>query len=401
VAARLYGSLLRMFSSRLPARLAPNAWSAALATARCTGRALFDLTETNPTTVGIPYPSDVVSSLADTDGLTYRPDARGIPTAREAVARMYRDRGFAVSAETVVLTASTSEAYATLFKLLCDPGDAVLVPQPSYPLFDLLLRLEGVRPVPYRLEYHGRWSIDRTSVEAAMSPACRAVLVVSPNNPTGSFLRADDREWLVMLCAARGLALVIDEVFAEYALLAGADMATVVVEPRVLTFSLGGLSKSAGLPQMKLAWTVVSGPQSDVADALARLDVIADTYLTVSTAVQLAAGRLLSTGAAVREAIATRVMTNLSSLRAAVHACPAVTLLEPEGGWSAVLRIPAVESEEALVLRALRDRDVVVHPGYFFDFEDEAYLVLSLLPDPQSFDTGVNRLLDIFGEAAA
>jgi aspartate/methionine/tyrosine aminotransferase len=317
------------------------------------------------------------------------------------VAGFYAGRGFTVDPEALVLTASTSEAYAMLFKLLCDPGDEVLVPQPSYPLFDLLSRLEGVRPVGYRLEYHGRWVIDRGGLERAMSARCRAVLVVSPNNPTGSFLTADDRDWLVELCAARGLALLIDEVFAEYPLLPGADRAAVVHESRVLTFSLGGLSKSAGLPQMKLAWTVVSGPAHDMRNALARLEVIADTYLSVSTPVQLAADRLLAAGALVRRAIAARLVANLSALRAAVRASPALTLLEPEGGWTAVVRVPALMSEESLVLRALVEHDVIVHPGYFFDFEDEAYLVLSLLPRPESFNLGVGRLFNLAAGAAA
>ena len=384
-----------MFSSRLPARLAPNAWSEAVARARGSGRPLYDLTETNPTTVGLPYPPALASSLATIDALTYAPHPRGLQSARDAVAADYARRGIAVPPDAIVLTASTSEAYSLLFRLLCDPGDDVLVPQPSYPLFDLLLQLDAVRPAPYRLEYHGRWSIDRASLIRALTPRSRAVLVVSPNNPTGSFLRAADRDWLAGLCASRGLALIVDEVFAEYPLSPAADASPVTSEPRVLTFSLGGLSKSVCLPQMKLAWMIASGPADDVARAFERIDVIANTYLSVSTPIQLAAPACLELGAGVRQAALARVQTNLDALRCAAQARPAVTLLEPEGGWAAVLRVPAVESEESLVLRALAEADVVVQPGYFFDFEDEAYLVVSLLPAPSTFSAGIRRLLEI------
>jgi hypothetical protein len=301
----------------------------------------------------------------------------------------------------IVLTASTSEAYAWLFKLLCDPGADVLVPQPSYPLFDLLTRLEGVTARPYHLEYHGVWALDRRSVERATSAATRAVLVVSPNNPTGSCLRAADREWLVSHAASRRLALISDEVFADYPLARRPDATSLLGEARALTFTLGGLSKSAGLPQVKLGWIVASGPAGDVAAALERLDVISDSYLSVSTPVQAAAPALLEAGSAIRRAIHARVRRNLDALRAAVTARPDVTLLDPEGGWSAVLRVPAVATEQAIVLRLLDEAGVLVHPGYFFDFPREAYLVVSLLPEPAAFDEAAGRLLSLVSGAAA
>ena len=386
-----------MFSSRLPQTLAPNAISRAIAAVRASGTPLLDLTETNPTAVGLPYPADLLAPLADPRGVRYRPEPRGLAVAREAVAAEYARDGLAVPPDRVVLTASTSEAYALLFKLLCNPGDDVLVPQPSYPLFDLLTRLDGVPSRPYRLEYHGVWSIDRGSLEEALTPSSRAILVVSPNNPTGSMLRAADRAWLLELCAARGLALIADEVFAAYPLGPRADACSIVSagDTRALTVSLGGLSKSAGLPQVKLGWMVVQGPEVLVAEALERLDLICDTYLSVSTPVQLAAPRLIEAGRGLRAAIAARLADNLAALGERLTGWPAATLLEPEGGWSAVIEVPATHAEEALVLRALRDARVMIHPGHFFDFAHEAFLVMSLLPDRRVFTDALDRLLPV------
>jgi len=292
-----------------------------------------------------------------------------------------------------VLTTSTSEAYTLLFKLLCDPGDSVLVPQPSYPLFESLAGLDGVRADPYRLEYHGRWSIDRDSVRGVLSSSTRAILVVTPNNPTGSMLRAADRDWLAALAAERDIAIISDEVFRDYTFEPAADAASFSGESRALTFVLGGLSKSAGLPQMKLGWIAVSGPEALAARAMDQLEVICDTYLSVTTSVQLAAPALIEAGRDVRAAIQERISRNLASLQRALAGESPVSLLTPEGGWSAVLRVPATESEEALVLRLLNEFRVIVHPGYFFDFATEAFLVVSLLPAPADFDEGIRRVL--------
>ena len=389
------------FSNRLPDVLAPNALSLACARLREKGEIWLDLTESNPTVAGFPYPDDVLQPLSDPRAIGYRPDPRGLRVARESVAAEFARRGVAVAADRVLLTASTSEAYSLLFKLLCDPGDAVLVPRPSYPLFELLTGLDGVAAVPYRLEYHGAWSIDRDSVSAALTARTRAILVVSPNNPTGSLLRAADRDWLAALCARHDLALVGDEVFADYPLCARPDGCGVLGDDRALTFSLGGLSKSAGLPQVKLGWMAAAGPAATVAAALERLEVIADSYLSVSTPVQVAAPRLIAAGRAIRAAIASRVDRNLRRLRGCLAGRPAISLLEPEGGWSAVLRIPAIEPEERLALRLLEDARVLVHPGYFFDFPREAFLVLSLLPDSDVFATALDRVLPIVDQAGA
>jgi hypothetical protein len=384
-----------MFSSRLPAVLAPNAVSRAVAALRASGTPFFDLTETNPTAVGLNYPADILAPLADPTGLRYAPDPRGWREAREAVAASYTEGRVAVSPDRVVLTASTSEAYALLFKLLCDAGDAVLVPRPSYPLFDLLTGLDSVQARSYGLDYHGVWSIDRPDLDHALSRDIRAVLVVSPNNPTGSCLRQDDREWLVSLCRERGVAIIADEVFAEYPLTPRPDASSLIDESRALTFVLGGLSKSAGLPQVKLGWIVVGGPDALAAQAIDRLDLIADTYLSVSTPVQVAAARLIASGRGVRGAIAARVRANLDTLRNAVRAHPSVTLREPEGGWSAVLEVPSTTGDEALVLKLIEETRVIVHPGYFFDFARGAFLVVSLLPEPDGFRVAIERLLPV------
>jgi alanine-synthesizing transaminase len=393
-----------MFSSRLPPSLAPNALAQAIQDRRASGGSWIDLTETNPTAVGLEYPTEILQALADPRARRYEPETLGLRVAREAIAGDFARRGRAVSPDRVVVTASTSEAYSILFKLLCDPGDAVLVPQPSYPLFSLLAGLEAVAPRPYRLVDLEGWSIDRRTVLDGLTPVVRAVLVVSPNNPTGSILQCADLEWLAGECAHRDIALIVDEVFADYPLAAHptaghpleADPFWARQAP-CLTFTLGGLSKSAGLPQVKLGWMAVGGPDAAVAESLRRLDVICDTYLSVSTPVQAAAPALIAAGATIRSAIQARVMRNLTVLREKLRARPEMTLLEPEAGWSAVWQVPAVESEESLVLRLLSSADVLVHPGYFYDFPREAFLVTSLLPRPHVFDDGIGRVLGGIG----
>ena len=389
-----------MFSSRLPAHLASNAITRAAESLRGRGVPLLDLTESNPTRVGLAYPPGLLTALSDPAGLAYAPEPLGLPSAQAGIARyITSSRRVEIDPARLVLSASTSEAYAWLFKLLCEPGDEVLVPAPSYPLFDSLGSLEGVRLSAYRLDYHGVWSIDRDSLARRLTSRTRALLVVSPNNPTGSRLREDDRDWLVGVAATRGLALISDEVFAEYPLRPAPDAASLHETTGVLTFVLGGLSKSAGLPQLKLAWTTVSGPPALVDEALTRLEIIADTYLSVSTPIQLAAPALLDDTQSLRAQIQARLETNLTCLEQ-MTAGSSLTLVRPEGGWSAVLRVPAIEPEEALVLRLLDDDHVLVHPGYFFDFDTEAWLVVSLLPEPDQFRDAVRRVVARVGTMA-
>jgi alanine-synthesizing transaminase len=383
-----------MFSARTRWDLRPNRLTSLCQEKRAQGDAVLDLTETNPTRVDLPCPADLLSLLADPAGMRYEPAARGLPEARRAVAGDYRRRGFDVDPERVILTCSSSESYALLFKLLCDPGDAVLVPQPSYPLFDHLAELEGVAARPYLLHHDGEWHLSASAVAEAVDTRARAVVVVNPNNPTGSFLKRQEASPLAELCAREGLALICDEVFADYAFAGDSRrLGSLVEEGSTLCFCLGGLSKSCGLPQLKLGWIAVSGPDDAVEGALARLEMEADTYLSVGTPVQLAAPRILERLPELRDPILRRVTANLEALRGMVKSVESVTLLAPEGGWSAVLRIPATLSEEERLLGLLAEDNVLVHPGYFFDFPSEAVLVLSLLVSPDVFGEGLHRIL--------
>jgi aspartate/methionine/tyrosine aminotransferase len=383
-----------MFSRRLPGDTATNALTRRLEEMRARGISYVDLTESNPTRAGVHYPADLLTPLADAGGLRYEPQAMGIAAAREAVAEDCRRRGAVVNADQIVLTASTSEAYSWIFKLLCDPGDRVVVPRPSYPLFEHLTRLEAVTLAHYDLDYHRRWEIDFDSVERALTPEARALLVVAPNNPTGSYLTSSESARLQRLCSERGVALVVDEVFADYRLDKPADaVCDIAAGAEVLAFTLGGLSKTVGLPQLKLGWMVVGGPAAVRAAALEGLELIADSYLSVSTPVQASARTLLTRGSAIRDDIRARVIANLGCLRNEATRYPACEVLTAEGGWYAVVRVPATRSEETLVLDLLDRERVLVHPGFFFDFPREAYVIVSLLPAPDVFVDAVRRVL--------
>jgi aspartate/methionine/tyrosine aminotransferase len=381
-----------MFSNRLPPHTEVNPLSRARSALAAAGVTIADLTESNPTAVALDYPDDVLAALGAEHAARYAPEALGTGVAREAVAADYARRGARVDPSQVVLSASSSEAYSWLFKLLCDPGDPVLVPQPSYPLFEHLTRLEAVRAIPYHLRYHGRWEIDFESVIDA-PPDVRALLLVSPNNPTGSFVTREEAHRLSEICRARGWAVVADEVFADYAVDAVNPRTECVMDLDVLSFTLGGASKSLGLPQVKLGWTVVGGEAGERRRALAALEVIADAFLSVGTPVQGAAPSLLARGGAIRGQIRDRVVRNLARARALAVDYPSCTLLPVEGGWSLVVRVPAFRSEEALALELLEREHVLVHPGYFFDFPHEAYIIVSLIPPPDQFDDAFSRTL--------
>jgi hypothetical protein len=382
-----------MFSSRVPRTTQANTISRALRAATNERRPLLDLTITNPTRAGFIYPDTLLEPLSDTEALVYTPAPFGLTCAREAIADDYTRRGLRIDPARVVLTASTSEAYSILFKLLCEPsGDNVLVPVPSYPLFEHLTALDGVAPVQYSLEYHGRWTLPIENVERQWTERTRAVLAVSPNNPTSSCCSLAELTALSSLCASRGAALILDEVFADFPL-ADSALSSTALEPSCLTFRLGGLSKSVGLPQLKLGWIVVAGPDEHIGTTLERLEFICDAYLSVSTPVQLAAEPLLQHGAAVRAQILGRVRDNYHRLIRRMQPHPSIDVLRADAGWSAVLRVPATLPEEALVLELLDRDDVVVHPGFFFDFAHEAFLVVSLLAPPAVFDEGISRII--------
>lgn len=370
----------------------PLAEAAARRAAAC--QPVLDLTESNPTRVGLGFsPAALREALADPRAARYEPDPLGLVAAREAIVRYYAERGHAVAPERIVVTASTSEAYAFLFKLLADPGDEVLVPEPSYPLFAYLAGLESVRTVGYPLRYDGEWHLDRHGLESALTARTRAIVTVSPNNPTGSFLKADELAFLAQVCGERGLALIADEVFSDYALDPSQErVETVCGTPGVLSFALSGISKIGALPQLKVGWMVASGPEALVEPAMRRLEVIADTYLSASTPSQLAFAELLARRAEAQQPLRERLRRNLETLRAACGPEASWQPLKVEGGWSAVIRVPRTRSEQEWALVLLEEDGVLVHPGFFFDFPGEAYLVLSLIVPPEEFAKGVAAL---------
>jgi len=385
-----------MFSSRFKWSLEVNRLTELLGEKRRAGAKLLDLTESNPTRAGFDYPAEqILSALAEPQAMIYEPAPRGLPAARQAVAGYYRERGEEVSPERIHLTASTSEGYAYLFKLLADQGDAVLVPQPSYPLFEFLAALEGVELRPYELAYsHPRgWQVDLDSLRQAVTDKTRAVIVVNPNNPTGSFIKRGELERLTSLCAERRLALIVDEVFSDYAFAPDAGrVASLVSVSSVLTCVMNGLSKTLTLPQMKLGWIVTNGPEDWRREAEERLDLIADTFLSVGTPVQHAAPAWLPLRRNLQRPLLDRVRSNLEWL-AQLTADSPCRLLKVEGGWYAPLEVPRQVSEEEWVLTLLAEDDVLAHPGYFFEFPREAFLILSLLPPPEVFREATGRLL--------
>lgn len=378
-------------SSRLPPGFEPNALTATLARLRFQGREVLDLTVSNPTRCGFTYPeAEIRAALSQTEVLAYDPDPQGSMTAREAIATHH---GHGLRAGDLLLTASTSEGYGLLFKLLGDPGDEVLVPSPSYPLFDWLARLEGLSARPVSSYFHDRWHLDLGALEAAVSPRTRAVVVVNPNNPTGHFLSRAEWTALTTLCAERQLALLVDEVFADYALEPAEDqLATALLdpEPPCPVFLFSGLSKVAALPQLKLGWIAVRGPGAEA--HLEALAFLADQYLSVSAPVQAAAPRLLELAAPIRTQLLGRLRANLASLDVALAGQPHLSRLPVEGGWSVLLRRPAVDADEACALRLLEEASVLVHPGSFFDLPGDGHLVLSLLTGESGFSEGLHRI---------
>lgn len=360
---------------------------------------IFDLTESNPTAAGFEYPAeDILHALAQPQILRYEPQPRGLLSTRQAVAEYYRRRGEPVAPEQIQLTVSTSEAYTFLFKLLADPGQNILVPQPSYPLFDFLAGLEGLELLPYCLDYDdasATWYIDFESIADAITEQTRAIIWVNPNNPTGSFIKREEAAQLQQICAMQQLALIVDEVFSDYTFLPARHRLTSFAgATEVLTFVMSGLSKILGLPQMKLGWIVVNGPEKLRQQAQEYLELIADTYLSVGTPVQHAAPKWLELETALQKPLHRRVRANLAFLQTQLDGHPTCRLLRAEGGWYAILQSEAFIPEEELILTLLERDDVLVHPGYFFDFATEGFLIVSLLPPAEIFHEGISRLLN-------
>jgi len=405
-----------MFSERTNWRLTHNRFTEAVEEVRARGVRLLDLTISNPTRVGLEYDSEaILSALRSERALDYDPQAKGLLSAREAVGRYYSER-FArgerevpgnismgdVDPERIVLTTSTSEGYSHVFRLLCNAGDELLVPKPSYPLFEFLADLQDVKLVPYPLVYDHGWQMDFHSLEKAVTARTRGVVVVHPNNPTGSYVHAYEIGPLNEFCRAHGLALIVDEVFLDYrldfrdensGLSHSATAGSFARYHDVLTFTLSGLSKIAALPQMKVAWIVISGPMDQVTPAIGRLEVIADTYLSMNAPVQWAVPAMLEQRKSIQRQLQARVMENLTELDTRLAAQRVCQRLKVEGGWCAVLRVPVTRSDEELAIALVRERSVLVHPGHFYDFESDGYLVTSLIARPGDFGEGIGRLL--------
>jgi alanine-synthesizing transaminase len=383
-----------MFSRRTAWKLEPNRFTQAIREALLSNREILDLTVSNPTRAGISYEdAAVLDAFRNKKVLDYDPQPKGLVSAREAVASYYRERGEGIGAENLVLTTCTSEGYSYVLRLLANPGDEVLVPKPSYPLFEFLADLQDVQLVPYPLIYDHGWQIDLHSLEQALSEKTAALVVVHPNNPTGSYVSAEERLQLNQLCAEREIALIVDEVFLDYAH-DGQRRRSFVTNAEALTFTLSGLSKISALPQMKLAWIAVNGQQELAREAMARLEIIADTYLSMNAPVQLATPVLLEQRKAIQHQLTDRLRTNLCELDRQVSLNPACSRLDVEGGWYAVLRVPATQSDEDLAIALLRERGVLVHPGHFYDFISDGYLVLSLITEPAVFCDGISRVLN-------
>ena len=383
-----------MFSTRTPGDFRPNRLNAALAARRVTGREVLDLTFSNPTRAGLVYPNDeLLAALDDARSLTYEPTPRGLDGAREAIAAHHARQAQSADPERMLLAGSTSEAYGWLFKLLCEPGDEILVPRPSYPLFECLATLDAVRVVEYSLPEDQRWGIDFDALERGWTARTRAVVLVNPNNPTGACLKRAEWQQLQRWAASKGLAVIADEVFSDYAWGQTAGrVSTFEATGEALVFTLSGLSKVAGLPQMKLGWIHASGPRPLLAEALERLEWIADAYLPVSAPIQHAVARWMELVPRIQAAIRARCLENLAIARTAFSARGGARILEPEGGWCVVIDVPRFYSEEGWTLRLLEREGVLLQPGFFYDFEREALLVASLLPDSGIFRTGLSRL---------
>jgi alanine-synthesizing transaminase len=387
------------FSRRLPWEHAKNRLTLAMEERSARDLPTIDLTETNPTRVGLRYPEEELAELLRQGaGTRYEPHPRGRLAAREALAAVLSTPGDPVSPDDLVLTASTSESYSHLFKLFADPGDEVLTTAPSYPLLDSLAALDSLVLSHVYLEPDRRFTVDPDELEAALTDRTRLLALIHPGNPTGRFLTPGEQAAIATLCASRGLPLISDEVFADFALMEGPRAGPAAARGEGLAFSLGGLSKSAGLPAWKLGWIRAGGPLALRRRAVEALEMVADTYLSVATPVQRALAGVLALAPRIREEILGRVHGNLAVLRAALTGVPAAELLEPEGGWAAVIRVEGSRLDDEELALALLDRaGVLVHPGYFFDFATEDFLVLSLLPEPEAFAEGVRRLTEFLG----
>ena len=381
-----------MFASRTNWNLKPNLLAEALERHKLSGRRLLDLSASNPTECGFAYDAQaIMRSLCAPASLQYHPDPKGLRSARQSVSDYYAEHGERVAIEDLILTVSTSEAYSFIFRLLCNPGDELLIPTPGYPLLDFLADVNDVKLIRYPLFYDHGWHIDTHALKQAITPQTRGVIVVHPNNPTGHFTKLEETAQLNQICSASQMAIIADEVFLDFSL--GAAQKSFVANAGALTFTMSGVSKISGLPQMKFAWLAVSGPEDIKREALARLEMIADTYLSLNTPIQLAAPVLLRQRAHFQPQLMDRVRRNLAELDSQLAGNQHVSRLAVEGGWYAVLRIPATRTDEELAIALLQEHNVYLHPGHFYDFPGYGYLVVSLITPEQDFREGTRQIL--------
>jgi hypothetical protein len=386
-----------MFSDRFNLNLSPNALSLILQDKRSRGETIFDLTQSNPTQAGFYYDADdILAALAQAEAMAYEPDPRGLLKARRAIAQYYLERGEPIDSDAVFLTAGTSEAYSFIFKLLGNPGDEILIPRPGYPLISFLARFESLQPFSYPLRYDDvqGWSIDLDVLQALITPKCRAIVVVNPNNPTGNYLKQQELAALDQICRRNRLALIVDEVFSDYY---GdgrpPEVLTIANRAQALTFVLNGFSKMLGLPQVKLGWIVIGGDPGLSKSAQDRLEILLDFYLTVATPVQHAAARLLGHRREIQRQILARIAANSLILEAQITRTADCRTLVREGGWYAIIEIFDAISDENRIRQLLERDHTLVHPGYFYEFDKEGIVVVSLLTPAETFRAGICRLI--------
>ncbi len=381
------------FSNRTSWQRQQNRLTELLEARKAEGLPVYDLTVTNPTECGFVYP-DITNELANPASLTYQPETKGLLSARQAVAKYYSSNNIIVHTEHIFLTASTSEAYSSIFKLLCNAGDTVLVPQPSYPLFEYLAQVNDVQLEYYHVVYESGWHIDIESIRQAITPTTKAIILIHPHNPSGMYVKQYEFDAVKEIALKHNLAFIVDEVFREYAFHPAQEMISSATESEVLTFTLNGISKMLGLPQMKLGWIIVSGTPPDVHEAVERLEILCDTFLSVNTPVQIALPTLFDDGLSIREQIQVRICSNYNFLKSAVHRYSKLSVLLSEGGWYGIIRVPAIKTDEDWACEILTKTGILVQPGYFFDFESEGYLLVSLLVREDMFRLCVEQLFE-------
>jgi alanine-synthesizing transaminase len=386
-----------VFADRTNWNLKANPLSETLARHRAARKPLFDLTISNPTECGFEYGDRaILQALANPASLAYDPEPRGLPIARQAVAAYYAALGAGVPVDGIILTTSTSEAYSYVFRTLCNPGDEILIPEPSYPLFAFLADIQDAKLVRYPLDYDYGWQINFHALQRSITPRTRGMIVVHPNNPTGHFTKPRELEKLNEICSSRNLAIIADEVFLDFTLQEGRRALSFAQNSAALTFTMSGLSKMSGLPQMKAAWLIASGPEQLKQQAVARLEIIADTYLSMNAPVQCAIPALLEQRDPFQTQLLARVRKNLAELDRQLATQKACARLTVEAGWYAVLRVPATRSDEDLAIELLTRKNVYVHPGHFYDFPSEGFLIVSLITREEEFAEGIKLLLSIF-----